>query len=245
MNTFQQSQPSNHFLGKKTARSPTPPRGCVHHLKATERSLSNFPRDNSLEPQRTSDGGVQQSASPLMDCTLVQKLVNLLMISGKKNRAYKTLSQASTQFSLLSGESGGIVDRVAQNVHRVPRPGGFLHSPPKVLPGVQLRNGHFLLQLKAAVENVQPSLECKKCRIAGTTYQVPAICTPRRGRYLALRWILEGARKRTKNNSIAFSRSLALELLDAVHKRGGPRERRNQCHKLSEANRGYLRYRWW
>ncbi len=178
----------------------------------------------------------QGNAERLMDCTLVQKLVNLLMISGKKNRAYKTLLQAAMQFSLQSEEP----ERVSAGP---PDSGKAGASERKTAQ--KSRRAHFLLQLNAAVENVQPSLECKKCRIAGTTYQVPAICTRKRGRYLALRWIVEAARKRAKNGKLPFSRSLALELLDAVQKRGGPRERRNQCHKLSQANRGYLRYRWW
>ena len=223
--------------------APRPPGGANPRLSRT--LLDSHPLAHKTNQAGQSSGSSSRILSPsggqkgLMDCSLVKKLVNLVMIKGKKNRAYKTLSQAGAQFSLLSGELGGNIqaaDRAGSALPPVRGGGKSLHPLPAA---------PFLLQLRAAVENVQPSLECKKCRIAGTSYQVPAICTPERGRYLALRWIVEAARKRTKNSRVAFSRSLALELLDAVHKRGGPRERRNQCHKLSEANRGYLRYRWW
>ena len=203
----------------------TPPR---HPAHVFANSINNSINNRVAHPPQI----IHRGQRPV-DCALVQKLVNLLMISGKKSKAYRTFSQASAEFSLLKRESGR---------KETPTVKQSLGENTLQESG---RNAPFLLQLNAAIDNVQPSLECKKCRIAGTSYQVPAIVTPKRGRYLALRWIVEAARRRTRNSKLPFSRSLAVELLDAAHKRGGPRERRNQCHKLAEANRGYLRYRWW
>ena len=99
--------------------------------------------------------------------------------------------------------------------------------------------------LAMAVANVQPTLECRKCKVGGVSRQIPAIVSENRGSTLAVRWIIESARKRKKENHFSFSHSLAQELLAAHEKQGRPRQRRDESHKLSSANRGYLRYRWW
>ena len=103
----------------------------------------------------------------------------------------------------------------------------------------------LLVNLAIAVENVKPSLECRKCRVAGTSILFPSLVPEKRGRTLAGRLIIEAARERKKRNKISLSHCLAQELLDAYEKQGRPRQRREQYHKLAEGNRGYLRYRWW
>ena len=105
--------------------------------------------------------------------------------------------------------------------------------------------GILLPKLGIAVENVKPTLECRKCRIAGTSRLIPSIVAEERGRTLAVRWIVEAARERKRKNKIPLFQCLSQELLDAYEKQGRPRQRRDQYHKLAEGNRGYLRYRWW
>jgi small subunit ribosomal protein S7 len=101
---------------------------------------------------------------------------------------------------------------------------------------------HFLSQ---AVDNVTPSLEVRKVRVAGTTYLVPAILSKKRQQTRALGWIIESAKKRQNNSKFGFSECLADEIFDASKKQGGARQKRDELHRLAEANRAYIRYRWW
>lgn len=102
------------------------------------------------------------------------------------------------------------------------------------------------LQLvKIAINNVKPSLEVRKVRIAGTTYQVPAILEKKKSISQAIRWIIESARTRKNRSKSTFSVCLAEEFLDAFQKQGKARQKRDQLHNIASANRAYIRYRWW
>lgn len=99
--------------------------------------------------------------------------------------------------------------------------------------------------LKNLVENIRPCVETRKVRVARTTYAVPSQISKTKGETLALRWIIEFANKRKEKNNLLFTEALAQELTNAYRKQGGPRQRRSELHKLAEANRSYIRYRWW
>jgi small subunit ribosomal protein S7 len=96
-----------------------------------------------------------------------------------------------------------------------------------------------------AVENVTPTLEVRKVRIAGSTYLVPTVLSKKKQTSLALKWIIQSAIQRKKNSKHPFSHCLAEELLDASKKAGLARQKRDDLHRLAEANRAYIRYRWW
>ena len=98
--------------------------------------------------------------------------------------------------------------------------------------------------LQQGVQNVQPYLEVRKVRVSGKTRQVPSMIGKKRQQTLGLRWLIEAARNRKKQN-MTFADSLALEFLDAFEKQGGARQKRNEFHKIAHANRTFLRYRWW
>ena len=99
--------------------------------------------------------------------------------------------------------------------------------------------------LNNVVENVRPLIEIRKVRVARATYQVPAQISRLKGETLAVRWIIEFANKRKQKDKITLAQALAFELASAHGKHGGPRQRRSELHKLAEANRSYIRYRWW
>ena len=147
---------------------------------------------------------------------LSKKFVNFLMVGGKKNIAYKIFSAANYEFVRLLLNKGKEEKKNDKNT-----------------------------LLFSTIKNVQPSLEGRKCRVAGTTKIVPAIVSEKRGCALAIRWIIESAEKRRKTSKMPFFRCLAQELLDAFNKQGGARQRRDQYHKTCQSNRGNLRYRWW
>nr|YP_009138102.1 ribosomal protein S7 [Lobosphaera incisa]AKF78660.1 ribosomal protein S7 [Lobosphaera incisa] len=99
--------------------------------------------------------------------------------------------------------------------------------------------------LQKAVENVTPNLEIRKVRIGRKTYQVPALISQKKGEGLAIRWIIDAATQSNKKSKRDFSDSLAQELLLAYNKKGQARQKRDELHKIAQANRAYIRYRWW
>ena len=99
--------------------------------------------------------------------------------------------------------------------------------------------------LESALKNVEPNLEIRKKKIAGITRQIPCIVSKSRGQGLAIRWVIDAAQEKRRRESKSFSKSLAEELVNAYHKRGEPRQKRESLHKLAESNRSFLRYRWW
>ena len=94
---------------------------------------------------------------------------------------------------------------------------------------------------KKAMENVAPLLEVKSRRVGGATYQVPMEVRPKRQMALAMRWVIEAARKRGEDSMPA---KLAAELSDALHDRGAAMKKREDTHKMAEANRAFAHYRW-
>ena len=94
---------------------------------------------------------------------------------------------------------------------------------------------------KRAVDNVKPSLEVKSRRVGGSNYQVPVEVNPARRTSLALRWIIGFARKRPERTMVA---KLANEFMDAANLRGGAVKKKEDTHKMAEANKAFAHYRW-
>ncbi|HEX6330398.1 MAG TPA: 30S ribosomal protein S7 [Actinomycetota bacterium] len=98
-----------------------------------------------------------------------------------------------------------------------------------------------VITLKKAVENVRPLLEVRSRRVGGANYQVPVEVRPARGTTLALRWLVNNARAR-KEHSMA--ERLVGEIMDAANGQGVSVKRREDMHKMAEANRAFAHYRW-
>ncbi|WP_018023277.1 30S ribosomal protein S7 [Corynebacterium ulceribovis] len=95
--------------------------------------------------------------------------------------------------------------------------------------------------LKRAIDNVKPALEVRSRRVGGATYQVPVDVRPGRATTLALRWLLMFSRQRRENTMIE---RLANEIMDASNGLGASVKRREDVHKMAEANRAFAHYRW-
>ena len=95
--------------------------------------------------------------------------------------------------------------------------------------------------LDKALENVSPMVEVKSRRVGGATYQVPVEVRPKRRQTLAMRWIIDAARKRGEKS---MPQRLAGELLDAVEQRGSAIKKREDIHRMAEANKAFSHYRW-
>jgi small subunit ribosomal protein S7 len=94
---------------------------------------------------------------------------------------------------------------------------------------------------KKAVDNVKPSLEVKSRRVGGSNYQVPVEVLPSRRTSLAIRWLIDFARKRAERTMTA---KLANEFMDAANLRGGAVKKKEDTHKMAEANKAFAHYRW-
>ena len=202
---------------------------------------------------------------------LSRSFVNLIMIDGKKSQAEKIFSQtlkklapslqdhvkkevqkkrevipferkqntASRPISSLEKTGREVVSCLVFSPEKTPQEESFLIVNDKM----EKRSVYHLLQ--KAIDHVKPTLQVRKVRIARSIYQVPFIMKRRRQERNAIRWIIESAKKRSRHSGVAFSECLASCVLEAFMGQGEAREKRDQLHRTAEANRGYLRYRWW
>ena len=95
--------------------------------------------------------------------------------------------------------------------------------------------------LEQALENVKPVVEVKSRRVGGATYQVPVEVRPARRQTLAMRWVIDAARKRSEKS---MAHRLAHELLDAAENRGTAVKKKEDTHRMAEANKAFSHYRW-
>ena len=141
---------------------------------------------------------------PIYNSTLVTKLINSIMLDGKKGVAQKVVYDA---FAIVEEKTG--------------------------------KNG--LDAFKEAMENIMPSLEVKSRRVGGATYQVPIEVRPARRQTLGLRWMTDYARKRSE---LTMKERLAGEIMDACNNTGSSVKKREDTHKMAEANKAFCHYRW-
>ena len=141
---------------------------------------------------------------PLYNSKLVTRLINSVMLDGKKGVAQKIVYDA---FDIIKEKTG--------------------KDPLEVF--------------ESAMENVMPVLEVKARRVGGATYQVPIEVRPERRQALGLRWLVTFARKRSERTMAA---RLAGELLDALNSTGGAFKRKEEMHRMAEANRAFAHYKW-
>ena len=141
---------------------------------------------------------------PLYNSTLVTKLVNSIMLDGKKGVAEKIVY--------------GAFRRVEEKTGRNP-----------------------LEVFEEALNNIMPVLEVKARRVGGATYQVPMDIRPDRRRTLGLRWLTTYSRKRGEKT---MEERLAGEILDALNNAGGACKKKEETHKMAEANKAFSHYKW-
>ena len=98
-----------------------------------------------------------------------------------------------------------------------------------------------LALFEVALDNIRPAVEDKSRRVGGATYQVPVEVRPSRQNALAMRWLIDAARKRGEKS---MARKLAGELLDAAEKRGTAVKKREDVHRMAEANKAFAHFRW-
>jgi len=136
---------------------------------------------------------------------------------------------------LVSKFTNGIMERgkrsVAQNIFY-----GAMDIIEK-----QITDADPIAVFDKAMEMVRPKLEVKSRRVGGATYQVPVEVRPERRNALAIRWIINFAKARSGKT---MAEKLAAELLDAYNERGGSVKKRDDTHRMAEANKAFAHYRW-
>lgn len=143
-------------------------------------------------------------ADPIYNSKMVTKLINRIMIGGKKGIAQNILYDA---FDIVKEKTG--------------------NDPMETF--------------NKAYENIKPQLEIKSRRIGGGNYQVPVEVKEDRGQALALRWLVQYAKNRSGKG---MAENLANEIIDAANGVGGAVKKREDTHKMAEANKAYAHYRW-
>jgi small subunit ribosomal protein S7 len=161
-------------------------------------------KEGSKVPRRGNIAKRDVLPDPLYNSKLVTRLVNNIMVDGKKGVAQKIVYGA---FDIINEKTG--------------------KEPLEVF--------------EAAMENVMPALEVKARRVGGATYQVPMEVRPERRQTLGLRWITNYSRLRSEKT---MRERLAGEILDAVNGAGGAAKKRDDTHKMAEANKAFAHYRW-
>ena len=141
---------------------------------------------------------------PVYNSKLVTKLVNNVMLDGKKGVAQKIVYDA---FALIEAKTS--------------------ENPLDVF--------------KAALENIMPSLEVKARRVGGSTYQVPMEVRAERRQTLGLRWLVSFSRKRGEKT---MAERLAAEIIDAKNSTGGAFKKKEETHRMAEANKAFAHYRY-
>ncbi len=142
-------------------------------------------------------------ADPIYNNKVVTRLINSIMLDGKKGVAQKIVY--------------GAFDRIKEQTGKDP-----------------------IEVFEAAMGNVMPQLEVKARRIGGATYQVPIDVRPDRRQALGLRWITDFSRKRTEKT---MAERLAAELIDASNNTGASVKRKEEMHRMAEANKAFAHYR--
>jgi small subunit ribosomal protein S7 len=165
---------------------------------------SYFMKEGSKVPRRGNVPKREILPDPIYNSVLVTRLVNNIMLDGKKGVAQKVVYGA---FDIIQEKTG--------------------------------KDGLEVFQ--AAMENVMPTLECKSRRVGGANYQVPMEVRPARRQTLGLRWITQFSRGRSERT---MKERLAGELMDAANNTGNAVKRREDVHKMAEANKAFAHFRW-
>ena len=155
-------------------------------------------------PRRGSIAKRDVLPDPLYNSKLVTRLINNVMVDGKKGVSQKIVYGA---FEIIQEKTG--------------------KDP--------------LETVEQAMENIMPLLEVKARRVGGATYQVPMEVRPERRQTLGLRWLTNYARLRSEKT---MKERLAGEILDAINGVGGAAKKRDDTHKMAEANKAFAHYRW-
>ena len=155
-------------------------------------------------PRRGNVAKREVLADPIYNSKVVTRLVNYIMLDGKKGVAQEIVYDA--------------FDIVKENTGNDP-----------------------LEMFEKAMENIMPNLECKTRRVGGANYQVPLEVSPARRETLGLRWLTQYSRSRGEKT---MSARLAAEIIDATNGVGGSVKKREDTHKMAEANKAFAHYRY-
>ena len=179
----------------------------VFHISenvSTDELIQTIIKEGRTVPRKGHTQKRDVLADPVYNSKVVTKLINSIMLDGKKGVAQKIVY--------------GAFERMAEKAEK---------------PAMEV--------FEEAMNNIMPVLEVKARRIGGATYQVPIEVRPDRRQALALRWLTMFSRKRSEKT---MEERLANEILDAANNTGAAVKRKEDMHKMAEANKAFAHYRW-
>ena len=165
---------------------------------------SLFMKEGRKVPRRGKIAKREVLPDPIYNSTMVTRLVNNIMLDGKKGVAQKIVYDAFDIVSEKTGKTG-------------------------------------LEAFEEALENIMPVLECKTRRIGGANYQVPLEVRPERRETLGLRWLTQFSRNRSERT---MKERLAGEIMDAINGTGGAVKKKEETHRMADANKAFAHFRW-
>ena len=169
-----------------------------------DRGKRSFMKEGSKVPRKGFIAKREVLPDPIYNNVVVTKLINNIMLDGKKGVAQKIVYDA---FNIVAEKTGK----------------------------------DALEAFQEAMDNIMPVLEVKARRVGGATYQVPMEVRPERRQTLGLRWLTRYSRER---NEKTMKERLANEIVDAINGTGGSVKKREDTHKMAEANKAFAHYRW-
>ena len=175
-----------------------------HNLVSTVDLITKFIKEGRTVPRKGHTQKREVLVDPMYNSVVVTKLINNIMLDGKKGVAQKIVY--------------GAFNRIAEQTGK-----------------------EALEVFEEAMNNVMPALEVKARRIGGATYQVPIEVRPERRQALGLRWITLFSRNRSEKT---MEERLANEIMDAANNTGASVKRREDMHKMAEANKAFAHFRW-
>ena len=191
----------------------------------------------SVEVRSRRVGGATYQVPVEVRTTRRQALGIRWIISAARERNEKTMTERLSAELLDASNSRGSAVKKREDVHRMAE--AIVYGALDIIEGKTKQNP--LGVFEQALDNVMPTIEVRSRRVGGATYQVPVEVRSTRRQALGIRWIISAARERSEKT---MTERLSAELLDASNNRGNAVKKREDTHRMAEANRAFSHYRW-
>jgi len=168
---------------------------------------------------------------PKFNSTIIPKLINNIMYDGKRGVAAKIVYDAIT-----------IIPKLINNIMYDGKRGVAAKIVYDAIDKIKTKSKDEPINIfNEAINNIKPTVEVRSRRVGGATYQVPVEVKSKRAQALAIRWLVDSARKRKDKH---MSDKIFNELFDAYEKKGAAVKKREDVHKMAESNKAFAHFRW-
>ena len=180
---------------------------------------------------------------PKFNSTIIPKLINNLMYDGKRGIASKIVYDAIEKIKTKSKEDPiNIFNEAINNIMYDGKRGVATKIVYDAIEKIKTKSKDEPINIfNEAINNIKPTVEVRSRRVGGATYQVPVEVKSKRAQALAIRWLVESARKRKDKH---MSDKIFNELYDAYERKGAAVKKKEDVHKMAESNKAFAHFRW-